>query len=200
MSKGGVSIIKLDKKSDDIKIKRISFVRRLLNKFRSNKPHKGKKRRTDESHMTLAKKMNEARIQKREWAPVTKETRWECQRCGWCCRQNWRVNVTWKEYDRLNGILNIDQVVVDQDTGMSHPLFEITDACVCLNTKKNICKIHSKWPYSCATFPFGLDPKGKLVYSKWCKGIGEGPVVNKLKTKKKIMKERKRAGMDVSQI
>ena len=195
MSRGNVSIIKLDKKKDRLEVKRPSFFERILNKLKGKKDAEPKKK--GEPKLTRAKKMNEARIQKKEWAPVTKDTRWECQKCGWCCRQNWRVNLTWDEYDRLKDVLEIDQVVLDEKTGMSHPLFEIKDACVCLNRKKNLCKIHSKWPYACATFPFGIDPKGKLIYSKWCKGIGEGGLVDRKKMRKKIMKERKRAGMQV---
>jgi Fe-S-cluster containining protein len=193
--KGRVSIISIEEKGKRFKVRRPSFLRRLF--FKAKPKKKDKKPVKDEKDMKIAKKIDEARVQKKEWAKVTEETTWECQKCGWCCRQNWRVNVTWKEYDRLIKVLNIEQIVVDPKTGMTHPLFEITDACICLDTKTNLCKIRSKWPYSCATFPFGLDPKGVLIYSKWCKGIGEGKKVNSQKMRKKILKERKRAGMEV---
>lgn len=188
MKKKKVAIIKLDE-TDNVKITKPSLLGGLTHKVRKQKPI------PKEKPLTKVKKLDEKRIQDREWALVTADTHWKCIRCGWCCRQNWRVNVTWKEYDRLKDVLNIDQVVEDKRSGMSHPLFEIKNACVCLDTKKNLCKIHSKWPYACATFPFGLDLEGRLVYSKWCKGIGKGPQVNTVKMLKKIMKERKKAGM-----
>jgi Fe-S-cluster containining protein len=201
--KGSVSVIRL-KKDEKFTVKRSNALKRFFLRIKriftddGLIPDKGKEAHTSGKSVPVmkpARKLNEATIQKREFCHVTHDTRWRCRMCGWCCRQNWRVNVTWKEYDRLNGTLNIEQVVEDKATGMSHPLFEIKDACVCLDVKTNKCKIHSKWPYACATFPFALSPEGDLLYSKWCKGIGEGPIVNKEKMRKKIMRERKRAGM-----
>ncbi len=199
MSKRKVAIIKVDGKKDQVEIKRPSFFSRCFSKLfppdlkPASLSGSGKKKKDTE--MTPTRKINEAKIQKKEWTRATAATRWKCTRCAWCCRQNWRVNVTWVEYDRLKNDLNIEQVVQDPKTGMSHPLFEIKDACVCLNTKKNKCRIHSKCPYSCATFPFGIDPKGHLIYHRSCSGIGKGPLVDEEKMKKKIISERKKAGM-----
>jgi len=201
--KGNVSVIRI-KKNERFTVKRSNAIKRFLLKIKRLFTDEGLRPKDEKGDDTTgkdvpvmkpARRLNEAAIQKREFHPVTPDTRWKCRMCGWCCRQNWRVNVTWKEYDRLKGELNIEQVVEDKASGMSHPLFEIRDACVCLDVKTNRCKIHSKWPYACATFPFALDPSGDLQYSKWCKGIGDGPVVRSVKMKKKILRERKRAGM-----
>jgi Fe-S-cluster containining protein len=186
-----VSIIKVDTKTDEIDIKSPGFFEQLFNKMKTQDTPK-----KNEPELKVAKKIDESRVQRREFTRVKDDTLYECIRCGWCCRQDWRVNVTWIEFDRLKKHLNIDQVVVDERSGMSHPLFEIKDACVCLNTKKNLCKIHSKRPYSCATFPFGFDTKGRLMYHKNCQGIGKGPKVDLNNMTKKIMKHRKKAGME----
>ncbi len=143
------------------------------------------------------KRYDEALIQRREWVPVTRKTRWKCIRCGWCCTHQWRVNLTWDEYDRLKDKLPIEEVVVDPKSGMSHPLFTIKDKCVQYDPKTHKCKIYKIRAYSCATFPFALTPEGKLVRSKFCNGFGKGEVIDRNKMRAYIMKWRKRAGMIV---
>jgi Fe-S-cluster containining protein len=153
-------------------------------------------KKTD-SKFKIAKRYNEALIQRMEWVPVTKKTRWACLKCGWCCTQEWRVNLTWDEYDRLKGKLPIDEIVVDKKTGMSHPFFMINKKCPQYDSKTHKCKIYKDRAYSCATFPFSLTPDGKLVKSKFCKGFGKGDLVDKKKMIAYIYKWRKRAGMIV---
>ncbi len=143
------------------------------------------------------KRYNEALIQRMEWVPVTTKTRWKCVRCGWCCSHDWRVNLTWPEYDRLKNKLPINEVVLDENTGMSHPLFSIRGHCIQYDPKTHKCKIYKDRAYSCATFPFSLTPDDKLVRSKFCKGFGKGDIVNKKKMVAYIIKWRKRAGMEV---
>lgn len=201
--KGNVSVIRL-KKDEKFTVKRSNAVKRFFLRIKrvftdeGIQPEEEKKQMGDGKDIPIMKpsrKLNEAAIQKREFSKVTPETRWKCLRCGWCCKQKWHVNLTWAEYDRLKDVLKIDRVVTDKATGMSHPFFEIKDACTCLEEKNNKCRIHSKRPYTCATFPFALSPEGVLLYSKWCKGIGNGPNVNLEKMRKRIIRERKRAGM-----
>ena len=145
----------------------------------------------------VAKQYEEALIQRMEWLPVKSRTRWKCVRCGWCCSHEWRVNLTWPEYDRLKDKLPIEEVVVDKKTGMSHPLFTIKNKCVQYDPKSHKCKIYKERAYSCATFPFSLTPSGELVRSKFCKGFGNGDVVEAEKMIRYIHKWRKRAGMKV---
>jgi len=145
----------------------------------------------------IAERFDEALIQRMEWVPVTKKTRWKCIRCGWCCSHEWRVNLTWDEYDRLKDKLPISDVVVDPETGMSHPFYMIKDKCVQYDPKSHKCKIYKIRAYSCATYPFSLTPEGKLVRSKFCKGFGSGDVVDKKKMVGYIKKWRKRAGMNI---
>lgn len=149
------------------------------------------------SRFKLAKRLDEALIQRKEWVPVTNKTHWKCIRCGWCCSHDWRVNLTWYEYDRLKDKLPIDKVVMDEDSGMSHPLFSIKGHCIQYDKKDHKCKIYKNRAYSCATFPFSLTIDGKLVRSKFCKGFGKGDLVIKKKMIEYIMKWRKRAGMKV---
>ena len=120
-----------------------------------------------------------------------------CIRCGWCCTHEWRVNLTWDEYDRLKDKLPISEVVMDKKTGMSHPFYMIKDKCAQYDTKTHKCKIYKMRAYSCATYPFSITPEGKLVRSKFCKGFGKGDIIDRRKMKRYIMKWRKRAGMTV---
>ncbi len=145
----------------------------------------------------IAERFDEELIQKKEWIPVTNRTRWKCVRCGWCCTHEWRVNLTWDEYDRLREKIPIAEVVVDPQTGMSHPLFTIKDKCPQYDPKSHKCKIYKERAYSCATFPFALTPEGKLVRSKFCRGFGKGKRIDPRKMVTYIKKWRKRAGMKI---
>jgi Fe-S-cluster containining protein len=152
---------------------------------------------SDEKPFKMAKRYDEKLIQRMEWIPVKKSTHWKCKRCGWCCSHEWRVNLTWHEYDRLKEKLPIEQVVVDKKSGMSHPFFSIKDKCAQYDSKSHKCKIYKERAYSCATFPFAISPEGKLIRSKFCKGFGSGPLVEKSKMRQDIFKWRKRAGMRI---
>lgn len=145
----------------------------------------------------VAERYDEALIQQMEWLPVKKTTRWECVRCGWCCSHEWRVNLTWDEFDRLKDKLPIGEVVVDKKSGMSHPFFTIKDKCVQYDPRSHKCNIYKERAYSCATYPFSLTPDGKLIRSKFCKGFKNGKVVDKKKMIKYIHTWRKRAGMSL---
>ena len=165
------------------------------------KPLRPEKRRdlprlpSGEKPFKVAKRYDEALIQQREWLPVTKKTKWKCIRCGWCCSHEWRVNLTWDEYDRLRFKLPIDKVVLDEVSGMSHPFYMIKDKCAQYDPKKHKCKIYKERAYSCATYPFSITPDGKLVRSKFCKGFGNGNLIDKKKMVRYIYKWRKQAGM-----
>jgi Fe-S-cluster containining protein len=139
--------------------------------------------------------LDEGLIIKKEWLPVSENTRWKCQKCGWCCTQNWRINLTWKEYDRLNDKLTINQIVVNENTGMSHPVYSIKNRCEQHDAKTKKCKIYTNRLYSCAAFPFNLDEDGALIMSKHCKGIGHGDKIDMTKMKTYLRKWRKKAGM-----
>lgn len=145
----------------------------------------------------LAKRYDEALIQRMEWVPVTKKTQWVCKRCGWCCSHEWRVNLTWDEYDRLKDKLPISKIVADPESGMSHPFYMIKDKCKQYDTKKHNCHIYKIRAYTCATYPFALTPEGKLVRSKFCKGFGKGENISPKKMKEYILKRRRKAGMKV---
>ena len=137
---------------------------------------------------------DEADIQRRTWEPFTPGTRWECLRCGRCCRESWRVNLTWKEYDRLKDVLDINGVVLDERTGMSHPVMELEGICKGLDPEKNLCTIYRKRMYSCATFPFSLSPEGVLMVSRYCQGFGSGPLLKEEELAELILRWRKKAG------
>jgi len=176
-----VTIFRFTHSEEDSKIKKTS-------KPRSND-------RGEMPDFKVAKRYNEKLIQEREWVPVDSKTNWKCIRCGWCCTHNWRVNLTWDEYDRLQDKIPITEIVVDKNTGMSHPFFEIKDQCICYDPKTKKCTIWRERAYSCAIFPFSITPEGELVRSKFCKGFGHGKKVDPDKMKKYIFKWRKKAGM-----
>jgi len=134
-----------------------------------------------------------------EWLLVSDKTRWKCIRCGWCCHQNWRLNITWWEHDRLTSSVKKDlpefKLMEDPGTGLDHPYFVIDEGCPLLREEGMICTIHPDWFYSCATYPFLMMPDGKLMYHTGCNGIGKGEPVDMNGMKKKILDERKKAGM-----
>ena len=136
-----------------------------------------------------------------EFREVDERTRWECIRCGWCCHQNWRINLTWWEYDRiisLEGKIHPDfEREIDTRNGMDHPFYVIRDRCTYLIEEGMICGLHPDWFYTCATYPFLLMPNGELLYHEGCKGIGHGKVVDRKKMIGKIISERRKAGMRV---
>jgi Fe-S-cluster containining protein len=138
---------------------------------------------------------DEGEEQRRVWEPFVEGTRWKCLKCGRCCRESWRVNLTWEEHDRLSSALDIQHVVVDERTGMSHPVMLISGRCKALDDRRNVCTIYRRRMYSCATFPFSLGPDGELFVAKYCRGFGQGPVVMEEDIVKYIMKWRKKAGM-----
>jgi Fe-S-cluster containining protein len=134
-----------------------------------------------------------------EWLPVSENTLWKCIRCGWCCHQDWRLNVTWLEHDKLisYGKKNIPEfkLMEDPGTGLNHPYFVIENKCPLLQEEGMTCTIHPDWFYTCATYPFLLMPDGTLMYHKGCNGIGKGKPVNMKEMKDKVLEERRKAGM-----
>jgi len=183
----------------DIEVDTVTLKPKLIHSKTYSKTVSQKQYKMDRPHhkFKIAKRYNEALIQRMEWVPVSNKTRWKCIRCGWCCCHEWRVNMTWDEYDRLKGKLPIEEIIVDEKSGMSHPFFSIKNKCVQYDSQSHKCKIYKDRTYSCATFPFALTPKGKLVRSKFCKGFGSGEKVSKEKIRRNILKWRKRAGMMV---
>ncbi len=144
------------------------------------------------------KEMMKERVDK-EWEEVGKDTHWECIRCGECCRRHWSVDITWIEFRRLVNDPDIKfypdfKKEVHPETGMDHPYFMIVDRCPYLKGSAT-CSLHPGWFYTCATYPFLLTPEGKLLYHSQCRGIGYGDIVDPEKMKRRIMKERKKAGM-----
>ncbi|MEJ2068270.1 MAG: hypothetical protein P8Y09_10075, partial [Deltaproteobacteria bacterium] len=59
--------------------------------------------------------------------------------------------------------------------------------------------VYPEWPYTCATYPFLLMPDGELMIHPYCEGFGHGPVVDPDRMRRKIIEERKRAGMIVDE-
>jgi hypothetical protein len=111
------------------------------------------------------------------------------------------VDLTWIEFRRVVNDPDIKyhpdfEKEVHPETGMDHPYFMIVDRCPYLEGSAT-CGLYPDWFYTCATYPFLLTPDGILLYHTECKGIGYGDPVDPCKIKKKIIKERKRAGMIV---
>lgn len=135
-----------------------------------------------------------------EWKEVPPSLHWECIRCSWCCRQPWRVNLTWPEFDRIVALAGKKELPgfgreVDPETGLDHPFFVIEGKCPMLEEEGAVCTIYPDWPYTCATYPFLLMPDGRLMYHTGCAGIGKGDVIDIDSMKENIMRERKKAGM-----
>jgi Fe-S-cluster containining protein len=173
-----------------------------IKKKKSQKEKKatGKKRKIEAGsygpdEFEVVELLDEDRITEREWVPVTKETRWKCMKCGWCCSQKTRINLTWKEFDRIQDKLTVKQVVLDEGSGMSHPVYAIKEHCERYDPKTHKCTIYKDRLYTCAAFPFMITEDDKLLHSRFCRGFGEGEVVNEGKMKAHIRKWRKRAGL-----
>ncbi|MDG6225536.1 MAG: YkgJ family cysteine cluster protein [Candidatus Thermoplasmatota archaeon] len=154
--------------------------------------------------MKLHSRQDSTSIIEREWAPLKEGARWSCIRCGWCCRQPWAVNMTWAEFERTRddprfSKLIVDRIEVDQRTGATHPYFVISGACPLFEAGEGLCSVHPDWFYTCATWPFLLMPDGTLMINVRCKGIGTGEVIRADAMRKRILRERERAGMVGSQ-
>ena len=112
------------------------------------------------------------------------------------------MDLTWHEYGRILAdsrfkVHPLFQREVDPITGLDHPFFFIKDKCPYLEEKDMTCTRYPEWFYTCATYPFLLDPSGSLFYHKECRGIGQGEEVDIEVMIRKILKERERAGMMV---
>lgn len=134
-----------------------------------------------------------------EWFEVKDDIRWECIRCGRCCHQNWRINITWYEHDRIlstgKEILPDLHLERDPDSGLTHPFYIIDGKCPYLIENGMVCSLHPDWFYTCATYPFLLMPDGKLLCHRDCMGLGSGDNIDIEGMKEKIIGERKKAGM-----
>jgi len=140
-------------------------------------------------------RLDEKRVQKREWVPVEDGDTWKCIRCGKCCGNDLRVNLTWKEYDRVKRLLPVKHVVKDPHTGMSHPVYHIKGHCAQYDPKLHRCAIYRDRLYTCATYPFAVSADGTLIRSVFCPGFGHGPGVNMSRTIRHIKSWKKKAGM-----
>ena len=127
--------------------------------------------------------------------PVEKSMKWECIKCGWCCQQNWRINMTWVEFDRLKDFLPIDKVAVHEPTGASHPYMEIRGDCPQYDKDKSLCKIYDIKCFSCSAFPFLLFPSGELFVCSFCRGVGKGSELDIDGKINELLKLKKEAGM-----
>ncbi|MGA1794206.1 MAG: YkgJ family cysteine cluster protein, partial [Thermoplasmatota archaeon] len=92
---------------------------------------------------------------------------------------------------------DVNRVEVDPGTGATHPYFVIEGKCPMLDDFTSLCTMYPDWPYTCATYPFLLLPDGTLMVHRECDGFGHGEVVDEKLMKRKILHERKRAGMVV---
>jgi len=133
----------------------------------------------------------------REFVPVTDGMKWKCVRCGWCCSQNWDINLTWKEYDRLKDSLPITEIALHEPTGASHPIFKIEGKCTAYDRVKKECTINDIKCYSCTAFPFLLCPPRELYICELCEGVGQGPPIDVNETIDELIALKKEAGMNI---
>lgn len=132
-----------------------------------------------------------------DFVPVTMGMRWKCLMCGWCCNENWQINLTWKEYDRLKDDLPIETIALDELTGASHPYFRIIESCPAYDKENHKCTIYDKKGYTCNAFPFLLDLKSKLHICKSCQGIGHGSPIDIDEKITELIGLKRVAGMNV---
>ena len=132
-----------------------------------------------------------------EFIQVEKDLHWQCERCGWCCNQDWQIELTWREYDRLRGVLSVDTVIRDETTGREYPCYVIRNGCEGHIAETRTCGIYDSRPFICRSFPFYLYPPFELYVSRQCRGVGRGPVIDIEALKRRIFDERVRAGMSV---
>jgi Fe-S-cluster containining protein len=88
---------------------------------------------------------------------------------------------------------------VDPQTGATHPYFVIENICPALIEEGAVCSLYPDWPYTCATYPFLLSPDNNILVHDGCPGFGKGDVVDHDEMRKKIIRERIRAGMIVEE-
>lgn len=107
--------------------------------------------------------------------------RFECQKCGNCCR-NTRVNICysdierWKNERRWDILSQVGWVTYNKTDYLQLALLKtLPKNAVCpYLSESNLCKIHETKPRVCKDFPIcGTAEKLSL-----CKGIGQGPKLN----------------------
>jgi Fe-S-cluster containining protein len=95
--------------------------------------------------------------------PIKEGFRFECQKCGVCCRQNWEVLLCEEEITVLkeHGIpIHFKKIVkklpnFDKPQTAIVPLLpKIDGRCFCQDEDKNLCLIHSFRPMACFRAPF----------------------------------------------
>ena len=133
-----------------------------------------------------------------EFEAVTGKLRWKCIRCGWCCMQEWNIDLTWDEYDRLKDYLPLDKALYDEETGASHPFLELKGGCPRYDSAKRECTIHDILPYSCAAFPFLLVPPSSLYVNRFCLGLGKGSRLDSGAKRRELIALKRNAGIDVT--
>jgi Fe-S-cluster containining protein len=139
-----------------------------------------------------------------DWTEIAPGTRWNCLRCGRCCRRDWAINLTWKEYDRIRADGRFDRMVIDtfkvnREEGTSHPVYVVSGGCPLLDRETSLCTVYEERPYTCAVYPFLMMPDGTILGHEECPGFGHGEKIDLRDLKRVILKERKRAGIIVSE-
>ena len=132
-----------------------------------------------------------------EFIPVVPGMRWTCLRCGKCCTRDWQIELSWKEYHHLKGLLPLNRVIHDQRTGDHYPFFDVNGKCPRYNERGRGCDIYADRCFVCRSFPFYLHPPGKLLISTLCEGVGHGPTVDMVGKCNELLELRIMAGMDV---
>lgn len=132
------------------------------------------------------------------FVPVHKEMRWGCLRCGWCCSQEWQIDLSWTEYERLKGHLSLDNAVRDESTGEYYPCYRPVGGCEAYDESDKKCTIYDERPFICRSFPFYLYPPCELYVSTLCRGLGKGPVIDTEGIRKELLSERRAAGMSMT--
>lgn len=91
--------------------------------------------------------------------------RWQCIRCGTCCRADFEDK--WLDH-----------------IGTIHDRIDTTEKCVHLRFEnhKYSCKIYETRPNACKAFPFTLRKQGdgnyKLIIHARCRGYGKGRIID----------------------
>lgn len=127
--------------------------------------------------------------------PWTYVDRWECVRCGWCCR-NLDVSIT--IYDEIR-LRKYGDIFRKGKVGLY--LKRINGACVFYDGKN--CRIYDERPRACIFYPFYILKRGEeiarfgryYVYvDKNCRGMGKGRDVREVITELIRIKEGARTG------
>ena len=103
--------------------------------------------------------------------------RFECVRCGECCRQSGALRLLAEDIEDIAELLGLSAADFIEQYNVQHTYrnlyyIEIHDGCLWLN-EDNTCAVEAAKPFFCRNYIPFVDNPGSPIYAV-CRGIGKG--------------------------